>query len=341
MSENKSETEAVTAEDAVQPTPKIEVKLDPAPASEPLPPVEPVVVKRGGGFVGGVLGGLIAAGAGYGVAQYVPNGWPLQDMSGFEAALNAQKQATDALAANQSAPDMTAINTALASIEGRVAQLESRPTAEAVPTAALDELKAEIDALKLGPAQVVDAAAVQAMMQEAQAAADQIKAEAEAVSTKASAKLALAQLQAAVDSGAPFSAALAAFPDAPAVLTDAAEAGLPSLNALRDSFPEAARAAINASLRANMGDSWSDRATNFLRAQTGARSTAPHEGTDADAILSRAEAALAVGDVNTALTEVSALAEPAMAEMADWRALAQQRLAGEEAVAGLAAAIGE
>ena len=81
-------------------------------------------------------------------------------------------------------------------------------------------------------------------------------------------------------------------------------------------FPTAARAGLEAALRADMGSSWTERATNFLRAQTGARSLDPREGDDPDAILSRAEAAVSAGDLATALTEIAALPEPAQTAMA-------------------------
>ena len=101
----------------------------------------------------------------------------------------------------------------------------------------------------------------------------------------------------------------------------AAETGVPSLATLQDSFAEAARAALEAALRADMGDSWTDRAMSFFRTQTGARSLTPREGSDPDAILSRAEAALAKGDLVTTLAELDSLPEVARTAMADWRSL--------------------
>ena len=202
-------------------------------------------------------------------------------------------------------------------------------------------MQAQIDALKQAPAGAVDTAAIQAMMADAQAAADKIKAEAEETSSLARAKLALAEVQAALDSGAPYAMALAGLADVPAALSDHAQTGLPTLAGLTEAFPEAARTALDAALRADMGQSWADRATNFLRTQTGARSTTARAGTDPDAVLSRAEAALRAHDLATALTEIAALPAPALAEMAAWQALAETRLAGETAVAGLAAALGQ
>jgi hypothetical protein len=342
MAEHESETVKSDVEPLVLDEPKpVDQDLPPPVLAKPEPPAP----KRSGGLIGGILGGVVAAGIGYGLAQYVPQGWPIQDTSALQAALTAQQKQTEALqaelAALPPAPDVSGLAAQLTALEARVVALEALPKAGAADPAALQAIQSQIDALKSAPVTGIDAAAVQQVMAEAEAAAAKIKAEAEATAAKASAKLALAQVQAAVDSGAPYAASLAQLGDVPPVLTENADSGLPTLADLTDSFPDAARAAIDAALRANMGESWSDRATSFLRTQTGARSIDPREGSDPDAILSRAEAALRSGDVKAALTEIAALPAPAQAEMAAWQAQAEKRQAGIDAVAGLAAAIGE
>ncbi|NCM97487.1 MAG: hypothetical protein GW948_09390, partial [Rhodobacterales bacterium] len=113
----------------------------------------------------------------------------------------------------------------------------------------------------------------------------------------------------------------------------------PTLAALQAAFPEAARAALDAALRADMGTSLTQRMTAFLRTQTGARSLTPREGTDPDAVLSRAEAALLGGDLAGAQAEIGALPPEAQAAMADWQALAERRLAATDALAALVAAM--
>jgi hypothetical protein len=57
------------------------------------------------------------------------------------------------------------------------------------------------------------------------------------------------------------------------------------------------------------------------------RSVAPREGTDVDAILSRAEAAVRDGRVADAIAELDGLPEQAAAQTAAWRELAETRLA--------------
>ena len=68
---------------------------------------------------------------------------------------------------------------------------------------------------------------------------------------------------------------------------------------------------------------------------------APRDGTDPDAVLSRAEAAVNTGDLPAALSELAALPPEAVAAAALWRGQAELRLAAEAAVADLARVLGE
>jgi hypothetical protein len=237
----------------------------------------------------------------------------------------------------------------LATLNGRVADLETGPAERAEDTAAITaaiaQLQSDLAALQASgpvPANITALAAeAEARLQEAEDQANRLKAEAEALNLAAERRVALAALRAAVESGAPFGLELAALgPDAPPLLSQAAETGVPSFATLQDSFAEAARAALEAALRADMGDSWTDRAMSFFRTQTGARSLTPREGSDPDAILSRAEAALAKGDLVTTLAELDSLPEVARAAMADWRSTADQRLSAITALRELADTIG-
>jgi hypothetical protein len=307
---------------------------EPLAEQQPLTPQKP----RRGGFFGGLIGGIVAAGLGYGLAQYVPKGWPLQDTSTLQANLDAQAAEITALkqqlAALPPAQDLSGLTAEIAALQSKLAELEARPTTALDQSAALKDLQAQIEALKSAPP---DPAAAQAFLQEAEAAAAKIRADAEATAASANAKLALASVRSALENGAPFAESLTQLGEAPAALSDLAGTGVPTQQQLIESFPAAARTAIDAALRENMGSSWTDRATNFLRTQTGARSTDPHAGTDADAILSRAEAALNAGDLKACLVEMDSLPAIAQTEMAAWRAQADKRQAALEAVAGLEA----
>jgi hypothetical protein len=352
---------------------KPQILPDPAPEAAEVQAKPQKPIPRRGGLVGGILGGAIAAAAGFGVAQYVPDGWPLADTTALQAALTAQQTETAALkaqladlaqkpavdpalqdrvAALETRPSQLAdLDARIVALETKLAAIEALPLADGAVSAAtvaaqdsaIKLLQGQIQALQTaGPADVAALnAEAEARLKEAEAMAAAMKADAENIAKMGEARAAVGRLQAALDIGAPYANLLPVLGDVPAVLTDNAETGLPTLAALQAAYPAAARMALEAALRANMGESWTERATSFLRSQTGARSLTPQEGNDPDAILSRSEAALGTGDIAAALTEIAALPTEAQAAMADWRALAEKRLAGVEAVAALAATLGE
>lgn len=330
---------------------------------EPVPP--PAAPKRASALPM-VLGGIVAAAIGFGVAQVVPQGWPLADMSALTTEVAAQQATLVALQtridelANAPSPlpdpaladRLTALEAALAAlpppvdasaltqrldaVEGRLSSMTVAPGGTStIDPAALTALRAEVEALKSG------GTGLDAKVADAEARLASIKTEAEALSAATATRAALGQIQAALDSGAPFTAALANLPDVPDALKSQATSGIPSLQTLRGSYPDAARAALDASLRAEAGDGWTDRLNTFLRGQTGARSLTPREGTDPDAVLSRAEAALAAGDLTTALTELDGLPQPGKDAMSAWLAQATQRQQAVAAVQALSTSAGQ
>ena len=64
---------------------------------------------------------------------------------------------------------------------------------------------------------------------------------------------------------------------------------------------------------------------------------APRAGSDPDAILSRADAAVNAGDIKGALAEIAALPQSGQAAMAGWTAAAQAWVEANAALAALAA----
>ena len=303
-----------------------------------------------------LLGGALAAAAGYGVAQYVPNGWPMAsvvtlqtqvaELSDQVQALQADLQKADArLASLETAPAPQSDAGQIAALELRLATLESKPMPAGTDSAALDQLRTEVAAIKTNGAAVMSAqvqADLDAKVQATEAKLTAIEQSAQAQAAATLTRAALGQIAAALDSGAPYPSAIAALAgaDIAVVLTDNATAGLPSLQALQASFPDSARAALEAALRANMGESWSERVGNFLRTQVGVRSLTPRDGPDPDAILSRAEAALTAGDVAQALAEMATLPTPAQDALSAWRVRAQLRLDAQAALAALLAKAG-
>lgn len=262
-----------------------------------------------------------------------------------------------ALAAVQPAPppDLSGLESRLAALEAKVTDLASQPAPAPVVTGdapaeamqAIAALQAEIAALKSGEsgasqAVAAKAAEVTAQLQAAQAEAQKMSEAAAAATQAALARAALSRLMAALDSGVPFEGTL---PDlgvdpVPPALAAHAATGVPTLQALTDSFPEAARTALEASLKANMGASWTDRAMTFLRTQSGIRSLDPREGSDPDAVLSRAEAAVQDDRLAEALAELAALPPEGQAAMQAWADQAKARIEAVAATAEIAAALG-
>lgn len=324
----------------------------PAPeASAPAPATNPQT-GGAGRFVGLLAGGVVAAGLGFGLATYgVQQGWPLlvapptepatdltADLAALQKALADQSARIDALA-NRPAPDLTAL-------EDRLAALEAAPAQTGPDLAAL---QAEIAALKAQVAQGggadVSALVAEQVREQVGAAlgeADALRAEAEAIRTETDRRGALLRLEQALADGVATDGVLADLAAAGIILPEPlaryATAPMP-LPQLQDSFSDAARAALKAAHQAELGQdaTLGNRLTSFLKAQTGARPLTPQDGTSPEAILSRAEAALARGDLTATLAELDALPPTAAEPMAEWRAQAQTRLDAGVALAALLA----
>ncbi|GHC51447.1 COG4223 family protein [Neogemmobacter tilapiae] len=308
---------------------------DPAPEAVPTPPKPD---RPRSAFPGLVTGGALAAAMGFGLSMYLlPQGW--QPVATDTALIDRLTAVEMALAAIPK-PD-TSLTDRLAAVEAALA----KPAADLPDlTPRLDKIESELAALKARPVSVGQAdsaeavARVEAAAKEAEAQLAATKAEAEATARAARITTGLARLTATMESGQPYAEALAVLTaegvTAPEGITQQADSGLPSLAQLQADFPAAARAALTAALRAEPGEGWTDRFGTFLRSQTGARSLTPQEGSDPDAILSRAEAALAKGDLAATLSELAALSPEAAAEMTAWVEQATKRQTALAAVAG-------
>lgn len=243
----------------------------------------------------------------------------------------------------------------LGGLGDRLAQIERAPAGDAATESTLARYEAELAALReeldrqraenatLAAEVATAMAEAEARVAEAEARVAQIEAGARTATAEAERRTALSDLRDALDSGAPFDAALARLAEVsgqpvPPELEAIAGLGVPTLDDLEESFRPAARRAIEASLAATVDGDAIERMSAFLRAVTGARSLQPREGNDPDAILSRAEDALRRGDLAAALSEVEALPPEGKAAMSEWIAAARSRVDVESAVARLAAA---
>ena len=222
-----------------------------------------------------------------------------------------------------------ALDPRLAETEAGLAEARS---ALAEVQAALAGLEARLDTAEAASLEAAEQARA------AQAATAEVEARAADAETQARLGSARAAVDAALDSGEPFEAPLAdlqaAGAQVPEPLARSAAEGVPTLAALQDGFPEAARAAL-AVARDQGLLSDGDGVLGFLRGQLSVRSVTPREGEDPDAVLSRAESALSRGDVASALAQVESLPEPVRAALTDWIAQARTRAEAEAALAGL------
>lgn len=306
-------------------TPKPQAVSDkPEPKPTPVPP-KPAPAQQGS-FLPLALGGLVAGVIGFAVATFTA---PQAD-NGLASELAAQSNMIDGLeqrVANLPAPDLSGIETAFADLTARVEALEARPAAVAAPTGDMSAVNADMDALRAQIAEMTNAA--QTELSDARATAESIEENAAAAARKAAGRAALSRIQTALESGAPIGAALGDLENAtgsaaPVELADVQD-GVPTLASLQEKFPEAARVALAAARSEGVAGEESTGLGAFLRTQFDVRSTSPREGTDADAVLSRAEAAVRTGRLSDALAEISALPEVSRAAMSDWLAQAEAR----------------
>jgi hypothetical protein len=341
--ENKDDAQQVATEDAPD-TDVNPVEVEPQPVAEPTPSVAPEPAKASPFplVVGGVVAGAIGFFAAYltGSMNQGPDTPPI-DVSGIEASIAHQGSRIEELAAQipepQNVPDVSALEESVADMSNAIAGLrndmsdlqdrvatlaEAPPAAETsgnVAPEVLDDLEALQTALA---AQEAEIAAMQAETEAARqaaqfAAADTLK------------RAAMTRINTALDTGTPFADALLELQQlgvtTPETLSQFQTAGVTSLSALQETFPEAARAALTASRSEASEAGETGGFTGFLRSQLGARSLTPQEGSGTDAVLSRAEAALRDGRVADALAEIETLPEAARPAMSQWASTAKQR----------------
>ncbi|MEO9782402.1 MAG: hypothetical protein ABJH07_20600 [Sedimentitalea sp.] len=315
------------------------------------------------GFGSALFGGIVAACLGFIAARsdvidpYLPEFLSSDNMSEeiaeLQSGLASQTESIAAVGAKVDAitmPDLGPVETSitdltaqiaplsgridsvqadLADMDKRLTEVAKRPIDEGVSEAAIAAYEKELADLQKAMATqrgevedlIADARAIKAE-------AGELEANAAKAAQQAANRATMAQLRAALDAGSPFVAEAeelkAANVDVPADLTASAADGVATLTALNNSFPSAARAAL-AAARAEKGPE--DRGLgSFIKRQLGARSVEPRDGDDPDAILSRAEAAVADGRLDEALNDIATLPGTAQAAMSTWidRAHARQ-----------------
>ncbi len=351
--------------DPVVETPPIIPPTESARPDRPAPPPAQVTVQKVG-FVPLALGGVVAAGLGFLAAWQGFGMGPATDgtaiaaqadrIAALEAQIAALPTPEPATDIGPVTADLAALRTDLTgqiapladqmqTLDTRLTALENTPAADGtLSSTAIANWQAELDTLRTDIA--AQESRMQAMAAEASSRLDaaqstvaEIEQTATASATAVLQRAAITRMQAALDAGTAFDAALGelaatgvAVPDA---LTAVAVDGVPTVGALGDSFPVAARAALATARAEGLADDGANGMFAFLRSQLDVRSVTPREGTDPDAILSRAEAALGEGRLSDALAEIDALPEVVRAEMSGWVTLAESRIAAIAALQGL------
>lgn len=245
------------------------------------------------------------------------------------AALNQRVGALEARLERTPAPDLTPLAARLDGVEARLATAAADDGA----AAAVAALAERVDALT---------AAVEGRVAalEAQAAASQ--------AARPAMLLAVGQLRAALRGSGPYRAELAtlatvAGDDAGiasvlAALEARADGGVPTLGLLRARFAAVAGAVVGAAIVADEG-TWVDHTVARLARLVTVRRVGDVAGDAPDAVVARAEARLAAGDLAAAVAEVERLAGASAEAAAAWLADARARLAAERTLAALDARV--
>ncbi len=311
---------------AAEPTQEALLKLVEDRAGEPAPtPVSPPPSRRARSGAAGWIALVVVialAGAAYFTMPYwLPLVQPQATTAGSEDPRIAQLQARldrverdlAALKAERAQPAPAAVP----DVSDRVAQLEAQSAEK------LAALQRQLDTLQKSIPTDVDPETVK----------------------RARLVFAIGRLRDAVLSTRPYAVELAALRtlagDDRAVtlpldkLAPRAESGVPSLDSLRDGFKPLANTIAIAG-HAPVGNQWWDKAWAKVQGAVTWRRT-DESGTDADAILARAEHALARGDVAVAAAEIDALAPDLRALATKWRNEADALVSANQALGELQA----
>jgi hypothetical protein len=222
----------------------------------------------------------------------------------------------------------------ITALKERIYLLENRPLNGEVSASViqnyereLTQIRAEIEAILIKAAGDVE---------QAQGSAAMLEVAAQAISQENVAASALIGIEAAISNGTGYSTLLEELKailglNLPEVLSTNAQLGVVTLNKLQDEFPKLARVSLKAARREGEGTGFGA----FLKAQLGFRSLFPREGTSPDAVLSRAEASVAAGNLQVALVELIDLPKSGQLVLQDWSERARARLSVLKAISEL------
>jgi hypothetical protein len=211
----------------------------------------------------------------------------------------------------------------------RINVLEKLPLTQGVSSVAIAAYERELAQLRAEVGRMASYAATK--IEQAKAMAEVLEVTNVKLSSNGPATGALNNIWMAVESGESFEDPLADLTaatdlDVPLSLVENAPMGVVSLIVLQRQFPVAARAALKLARQENGPQEGESRILAFLKTQLGVRSLKAKDGASADAILSRALAAVARGNLELALSEVAGLPASSKAPLQVWSKAAGRRL---------------
>lgn len=345
-------------------------------ARRPAPP--PTVVKSGGGgrgFVGGVLGSLLALGAVGAVGYVTQDRWmpPVASMVAGHAAKGGGDQAEERLRVTDSInilksesaevrSQFSSVGTRLQSLQQEIdtlrQQSEKTAASAAAATAAadrpmpdiaqpLEDINQRLSQVEVGSARL---SALEQRLADVQMTLSNVQSTvakgSEQASLPSATVLAVNQLADALNRSGAFAPELESVRAIAAGDTDMAPAigtleqwsrsGVPTLGQIRAGFPAMAEAVAQTQFQSE-GEGWFDDVRNRLSALVTVRKVgdAAIAGGGVDGALAQADAALASGDLAGAVNVIEGLEGPAADAASAWLGKARERLAADKALADL------
>lgn len=256
-------------------------------------------------------------------------------LSALQDRLAGVEQRLDATGSNE-APDLSAIESRLAELESGIGSLRESAGDAGQLNRHLDPLKTQVSDL---------ASTVETLSGRIDSALGNRDPETErALARAAATAVALSGLSRQVDNGRAYGDELAAL--RPLVSKDAdldalaahADSGLPTSEQLAHQFGEASDAILTAGSQDAESGGIVARLASSARSLVRIRPAGPVEGDSRAAIVSRIDAALRAGDLETARAEWQALDDDARTAAGDWGEVLQARLDAEAEIAKLSTA---
>ena len=228
----------------------------------------------------------------------------------------------------------------VARLDGEIANLKARLDAlseSKAEASRYDEMEQRLEGLAASVQAIQSASANVQLPPELEGRIEALAAQVESISADLSAagnpqsrSIAMVGVRAAAETGAPYGVLLleAGFSEAdlPEIVRAHQETGIATMSDLRESFPEASRAAVRAAELESTPDGVASGIGSILRSIFQVRPLTPIEGDDPPALLSQAEALVRANRLRDAIDVLDALPEASRLAMSNWLDRANARL---------------